>query len=170
MDVGAQDSGFLRVIKSVWSDSLLSSACCNVVGVGIDVVDVDDLRALLGSGGEAFVSAAWTAAERKDAQEDPQRLAARWAGIEAAMKALGIGLGVLSPLDVEIISDPVSGAPRVHLHAEALVRSAGAGIAMWHVSLAHEGRWAVGVVVASTDATATYAAPEKKPRRVAHDR
>lgn len=162
MDEDKQGSGFLPVIKSAWSDSLLRSDCCNIVGVGIDVVDVDDLRALLDAGGEAFASAAWTAGEREDAQEDPQRLAARWAGKEAAMKALGIGLGALSPLDVEIISDPASGAPQVHLHAEALARSAGVGIATWHVSLAHEGRWAVGVAIASTDVAAA-----KQPRSVA---
>ena len=152
MTVGTWESGFLSVIQSAWCDTLLAEACCNVVGVGIDVVDVDDLRALLEFGGESFASAAWTVVERQDAQEDPERLAARWAGKEAAMKALGMGLGALSPLDVEIISDPASGAPQVHLHAEALARSAGAGIATWHVSLAHEGRWAVGIVVASTDA------------------
>lgn len=120
----------------------------SVIGVGVDLVDVAALRQLLNTGGDSFASAAWTAAEREDAQGDPERLAARWAGKEAAMKALGSGLGEVSPLDIEVVTDEASGAPHLCLHDSAAKRAAAAGVSGWHVSVAHEGAWAVGFVVA----------------------
>ncbi len=76
----------------------------NVVGVGVDAVDVDRFRRLLDRR-PGFARRYFTETERDDAaraEDLTQSLAARFAAKEAVMKALGIGLGGFALTDVEV--------------------------------------------------------------------
>lgn len=120
-----------------------------VAGVGIDLVELAGLEQLVESGGTAFLQSAWTASERDDCQGSIERLAARWAAKEAVMKALGEGIGRLSPLDIEVRLDPDTGAPHVRLHHQAMTRAHDQAIRTWFVSLCHENGWAAAIAVAT---------------------
>lgn len=127
-----------------------AAAFAGVVGVGIDLVDLSAFRRLLDAGGSVFLDNAWTEAEQADADGAPERLAARWAGKEAVMKAIQQGLGDVDPLDIEVITLP-SGAPQVVLRGEALEAAARIRVSRWHLSMSHEEGWAVAIAVATAD-------------------
>jgi holo-[acyl-carrier protein] synthase len=121
----------------------------SVVGVGVDAVDVERFRRVLGRrphlGQRLF-----TEAERAYAGSavDPvPRLSTRFAAKEAVMKALGVGLGAFPFRDVDVVRiglDP----PSITLHggADALARRA--GVVRWHLSLTHTDQVAMALVVA----------------------
>jgi holo-[acyl-carrier protein] synthase len=125
-----------------------------VVGVGVDAVDVDRFRRVLGRR-PGLGDRLFSAAERDDAARGgdvAERLAARFAAKEAVMKALGSGLGSFALRDVEVVrapgSGPRSGAPTLRLVAAAADLARARGVDRWHVSLTHTAQVAVAMVVA----------------------
>ena len=121
----------------------------SVVGVGIDAVDIDRLRAMLARrrhlAGRLFTSG--ELAYARLASDPAPRLATRFATKEAVMKALGLGLGSFGFHDVEVLRIGLD-APRVTLHGAAADLAHVAGVADWHLSLTHTDSLAVAVVVA----------------------
>jgi len=119
-----------------------------VVGIGIDAVEVDRFRRVLGRR-PGLADRLFTDGERAGtAGRDPvPRLAARFAAKEAVMKALGVGLGAFGFHDVEVVSLP-SGAPSLVLSGRAAALAADRGVAGWRVSLTHTDSMAEAVVVA----------------------
>jgi holo-[acyl-carrier protein] synthase len=134
-------------VETVWSDVQACVHDGSVSGVGIDLVSVPSVADLITSGGVAFVNACWTRDEQRDSDAHPEGLSARWAAKEAAMKALGIGLGQVSPLEFEICTDE-SGAPSLRLTGSAQEWASRRGVSGWRISISHEEGWAVAVVVA----------------------
>lgn len=63
------------------------------------------------------------------------------------MKALGRGLGDVDPIEIEIVSI-VTGAPSVELTGCAAVVAQELQISSWHITMCHEGGWAVAIAVA----------------------
>ena len=113
-----------------------------IVGVGIDVVQVDRLERALARTprlGERL----FTDAERS---LRPESLAARFAAKEAVAKALGAP-GGLRWRDAEVVSD-ASGRPRLVLHGGVAAEAEAQGITTWHLSMSHDGGVATAVVVA----------------------
>lgn len=94
----------------------------------------------------AFLDVAFTEAEQHDCSADPARLGARWAAKEAAMKALGKGIGAISPRDIEVYTN-AEGAPTLRLtgSAESIAREI--GVTAWSVSLSHESGFALAFVI-----------------------
>lgn len=118
------------------------------MGIGIDAVEVDRFRVVLGRR-PAIVGRLFTAAEQAGvAGRDPApRLAARFAAKEAVMKALGVGLGAFAFHEVELVSLP-SGAPSLALSGRAAALAEDLGVSGWRVSLTHTDSVAEAVVVA----------------------
>lgn len=139
-------------IQSAWGAS--ANFVGPVAGVGIDLVDVAVLKRLLISGGPAFRDSVWTAAEQAEAGGSAERLAGRWAGKEAVMKALQCGIGETEPLDIEIATAP-GGKPEVVLHGSAKKAAASKQVTAWHVSLSHEHGWATAIAIAERKPTQT---------------
>lgn len=112
-----------------------------IVGIGVDVCEVERWRAATtrhpGMAAKALGPA--EAARRTESQ------AARFAAREALVKALG-GPSGLSWRDVEVVVDE-QGAPSFALSqaADRLMRSR--GIARIHLSLSHDGGLAMALVV-----------------------
>lgn len=148
MSTGA--SATLRELGQPEARELLSrSLAAGVVGIGVDVVDLDRFRRVLARRprlAERLFTPAELAYARRSPDPDP-RLATRFAAKEAAMKALGVGLGSFRFADVEVVRVGLD-RPALELHraAAALARQAGAG--RWHLSLSHGERVAMAMVVA----------------------
>lgn len=121
-----------------------------MVGIGLDVVDLDRFRRVLDRT-PRLVARVFTSAERADAARrvDPApHLAARFAAKEACMKALGVGLGAFGLREVEVLRDRVSGRPSLVLHGAAAALAAERGVRDWRISLSHSRLVAQAVVVA----------------------
>ena len=112
-----------------------------VLGVGIDVVDIDRF-------GEALER---TPSLRKRLFTEQERnrplasLAARFAAKEALAKALGAPTG-MGWLDAEIVNE-ASGDPRFDIRGSVLARATDLGVEAVHVSLSHDAGIASAVVV-----------------------
>jgi holo-[acyl-carrier protein] synthase len=120
-----------------------------VVGVGVDAVDLDRFRRVLGRR-SSMADRLFTEGERAyaAAATDPvPRLATRFAAKEATMKALGVGLGAFPFTDVEVVRLGLD-APTLVLHGVALERSDRTGVVRWHLSLTHTDQVAMAVVIA----------------------
>jgi holo-[acyl-carrier protein] synthase len=120
-----------------------------VIGLGVDTVDVDRFRTVIGRT-PGLVERVFTENERRYAREqrDPtQRLAVRFAAKEAVLKALGVGLGAVRLSEIEVVR-AASGAPGLLLHGGAADVAARRGVVRWWVSLSHTDLVAVAMVVA----------------------
>ena len=114
-----------------------------IVGVGIDVVQVDRLDRALGRT-PRLADRLFTTGERSSSRTES--LAARFAAKEAVAKALGAP-GGLRWTDAEVVTDP-SGRPRLVLHGGVAAEAAAQGITTWHLSLSHDAGVATAVVIA----------------------
>jgi holo-[acyl-carrier protein] synthase len=109
----------------------------NVVGLGVDLAEIDRVRHLLRTYGERFKDRCFTDHEWEYAHRyvDPSaRLAARFAGKEAVMKSLGTGWRRVHWRDVEITG---GGAPRVNLAGTAEQRARTIGVTKVLVTITH---------------------------------
>ncbi len=139
-------------LDAVAGEAALDTACRapgGVSGIGIDAVDLERFRALLGRrpnlAGRLFTDAERTYA---GAAADPvPRLATRFAAKEAVLKALGVGLGAFRFHEVEVVREGLD-APFLVLRGSAAIRAGRAGVSGWHLSLTHTDLVAVAVVVA----------------------
>ncbi len=120
-----------------------------MIGVGIDLVDVDRMRTALART-PSMAARLFTEGERAyadAARDSSERYAARFAAKEAAMKALGVGLGALDWHDVEVIRAE-DGAPTLRVTGRAASLAEAAGVSEWMVSLTHTATSAGAVVIA----------------------
>jgi holo-[acyl-carrier protein] synthase len=112
-----------------------------IVGVGIDVVDVErfgqSLERTPGLSARLFTPA--------EATRPLASLAARFAAKEALAKALGAPAG-LAWQDAEVVSES-SGRPVLQLRGSVRARADDLGVASVHVSLSHDAGIASAVVV-----------------------
>jgi holo-[acyl-carrier protein] synthase len=124
-----------------------------VIGHGIDVVELERFERLLSEDEDDFLSRCFTPAEQSKAgagaiSKRHETLAGNFAAKEAVAKALGSGFdGSIGPLDIEIAND-VTGAPQVILHDAALALAGTLGISTWRLSISHAGPIAVASVLA----------------------
>ncbi len=112
-----------------------------IVGVGIDVVDVERFGATL-ERTPSLRSRLFTAVER---DLPLASLAARFAAKEALAKALGAPAG-LHWLDAEVRRDP-SGRPTLAISGSVATRAGELGARTVHVSLSHDAGIASAVVL-----------------------
>jgi holo-[acyl-carrier protein] synthase len=120
-----------------------------VRGVGVDAVEVERFRRVLGRR-PGLAGRLFTDAERAYAARvaDPgPRLAARFAAKEAVLKALGVGIGAAAFRDVEVVRAE-SGRPALSLSGAAAVLADDRGVTTWHLSLTHTDSVALASVVA----------------------
>ena len=109
----------------------------NIVGLGIDLVEINRVRHLLVRYGERFRDRIFTDHEWEYAHRfvDPSvRLAARFAGKEAVMKSLYVGWRVLRWKDIEITG---GGPPLVRLVGSAALRAEALKVEQVLISITH---------------------------------
>lgn len=120
-----------------------------IVGLGLDVVELERVEATLKRFGERFTRRILTPAEQEamPGGRAVPYLAARFAAKEAASKALGTGIASgVGFHDMEILRLP-SGQPELRLSGGAALRLRALGGARAHVSLTHGRDTAAAVVV-----------------------
>jgi holo-[acyl-carrier protein] synthase len=120
----------------------------SIIGVGIDVAEIDRFRAALertpGLVERLFLETELLlpSGERRGIAS----LAARFAAKEAVAKALGAP-GGLHWTDAEVYVED-SGQPRLRVTGTVAARAEELGVRSWHVSLSHDAGVASAVVVA----------------------
>ena len=119
-------------------------------GIGIDLVKVERLMASLERFGHRLESRLFTPDELEYCRRhrDPvPHLAARFAAKEATSKALGTGMGGgMGFRQIEVLQ-PGGQQPRLRLHGAALERFEALGCTASHLSLTHDGGFAIACVV-----------------------
>jgi holo-[acyl-carrier protein] synthase len=118
--------------------------------LGIDLIEIERIRAVFERHGERFVNRILTPAEREYVMKhaDPtHRLAGRWAAKEAAFKALGTGLSDgIGWRDAEILPNAL-GKPELVFHGRALDRAHALYAGVAHVTITHSHLQAMAQVI-----------------------
>ncbi|MBT8485720.1 MAG: holo-ACP synthase [Phycisphaerales bacterium] len=112
-----------------------------IVGHGVDLTEIDRVARMLDEHGVRFRDRVFTAAEQSYAEAArrgrAERYAARFAGKEAVLKALGTGLrGGMRWTEIAFEHTP-RGGPVVALSGRCRVVADGLGVVAWHVSFSH---------------------------------
>lgn len=113
--------------------------------VGVDVIEIERVRAVLRRHPERFLERVYTPGEVKHCRGRVSELAARFAGKEAVMKALGTGVRGIGWREIEILPNR-RGNPLVLLHGNALKRGESLGLVTIDISLSHSRDYAVASV------------------------
>ena len=122
-----------------------------IVGIGVDVVEVDRVRKLL-ERRPRFRERVFTPAEVEycEGKASPaERYAARWAARESCIKALG-GVRGLKYQDISVGRLP-SGQPQLLLEGSAKLRAEDRGVSRVLISFAHERGTATAFCMAVED-------------------
>jgi holo-[acyl-carrier protein] synthase len=123
----------------------------NVIGVGVDLVDLDRIARLLANRGDQAMQRFFTDEERAYLATRPEatgHAAARIAAKEAVYKALQSlpGARAVGWRDIEVCRDG-EGRPTIRLHGIAAELTAGIEDFRIHLSLSHTHTAAVGMAV-----------------------
>lgn len=122
-----------------------------IVGLGIDVAELERIERALARHGERFLAKVLTEAEIRglpaNARNRVSYVAARFAAKEAASKALGTGFsGGITIKDFDVASDE-SGKPLIRFFRKAEDRAMQLGVTRAHLSITHGRDVAAAVVV-----------------------
>jgi holo-[acyl-carrier protein] synthase len=120
-----------------------------VIGIGVDLCEVDRMRSAL-ERTPSLRARVFTDAEQAycDLRRDPtERYAARFAAKEAVMKAMGLGIGACGWREIEVVRAE-SGQPSLLLHGQARALSDERGIRAWRLTMTHTHRVAEAIAVA----------------------
>lgn len=119
-----------------------------ILGLGVDLCPIERIEQIIDRHGTAFLNRVYTEDEQQYAHEGhvkAERLAARFAAKEAAIKALGAPAG-LRWKEMEVKKKP-NGAPSLILHGTAKAVADQKGVIRTTLSLSHAGGMAVAVVI-----------------------
>ena len=121
-----------------------------IVGMGIDIAEVERIKGAIGRHGEVFLRRIFTAKEREYCERFKnkfERYAGRFAAKEAAMKALGTGWSRgVRWVDCEVTRQP-GGRPTLAFHGKAGEVAARLGVANISLSLTHTAEQAMAQVI-----------------------
>jgi holo-[acyl-carrier protein] synthase len=125
-----------------------------ILGLGIDLVQVDRVAAVLARRGERFVDRVYTASEREYCERRggrPAHWASRFAAKEAVMKVLGTGWARgVRWRDIEVVRAP-GGPPGIELHGVAREHAERLGIRRMSLAITHDAGVAAVVAVGESD-------------------
>jgi holo-[acyl-carrier protein] synthase len=132
----------------------LSATGVRMERIGIDIVHVQRIRESMQSFGERFAQRMFTDAEAAYARSAPhaqaERLAARFAAKEAAIKALSLSEAGIDWREIEVVRAD-DGHCTLALHGRVLQAAQALGVGRALVCLSHDGEYAAAVVAALSD-------------------
>ena len=121
-----------------------------IVGLGLDIAEVDRIEAAITRHGQAFINRLFTPGEAEYCeryQNRYERYAARFAAKEAAMKALGTGWRHgIRWRDIEVTRE-ASGKPTLQLSGVAREFAERLGVRHVSLSITHSGNLALAQVI-----------------------
>jgi len=125
-----------------------------IIGIGVDMVDVDRIKAAIERRGDQLVTRAFTEEEAAycwRSQCPERRFAGRFAAKEAVMKALGRGWFQGMPFkEIEVVRDETPegyGRPSIQLSGKTAELAESLHVVNINLSITHEQRAAVAFVV-----------------------
>jgi len=125
-----------------------------IVGTGIDIAEVDRIKAAMGRFGRRFLERIFTAEEIRYCESKAnkaERYAGRFAAKEAAMKAIGTGWSRgVTWQDVEVRRFP-GGRPTIAFHGKAVEFFQKLGAVRVHLSITHTGGQAMAQVILESE-------------------
>lgn len=121
-----------------------------IVGLGVDIAEVDRIAAAIERHGRPFLERLFTPAEIAYCEKyrnRAERFAGRFAAKEAAMKALGTGWtqGVRW-VDIEVVREP-SGKPKLKLSGASRAIADRLGVKYIALTITHTGNTALAQVI-----------------------
>lgn len=125
-----------------------------IVGIGVDIMQVDRIRRAVDRHGERFLRRIYTPEEIRYCRDGPhpfQRFATRFAAKEAVLKALGVGWQRGTTFRDVVVKMDDLGAPSVELTGRSEQIAAEKGVHTIHLSLSHDHQYAVAQAVAEGD-------------------
>ena len=114
---------------------------------GVDIIEIARVERAMARSGPRFLARIFTPQEQAYCQGRMASLAGRFAVKEAVAKALGTGIGEMTWLEIEVVSDE-SGRPELVLHGAANRLADELGLVNWSISLSHTEIHAIGFAVA----------------------
>jgi holo-[acyl-carrier protein] synthase len=121
-----------------------------IVGLGVDIAEVDRIQAAITRHGRAFIERIYTPAEIEYCERHRnrwERYAGRFAAKEAAMKALGTGWSRgVRWVDIEV-TRLSSGQPTLSLHGATREIADKLGVHRASLSITHSGNTALAQVI-----------------------
>lgn len=124
----------------------------SVIGIGTDIVEIKRLEKMNEAALAKLAMRVLTVSELERYHAMKFRLAflaKRWAGKEAAAKALGTGIAKGISFQHMEIQRLESGQPALKLSEKALEKAKELGATSWHISLSDEAEYATAFVVLS---------------------
>lgn len=123
----------------------------NIVGHGIDLVDIAEMRRWIDDPRDPLIPRCFVQEELDEVGGGPdriERLAGRFAAKEAVLKALGTGFGAGVAFSDVIIHRAAGTPPEVRLTGGAAKAAAVRGIIEWRLSISHAGTMAMASAIA----------------------
>jgi len=121
-----------------------------IVGLGVDITEVDRMEAAIARRGRAFLERLFTPSEIAYCEKHrnrAERFAGRFAAKEAAMKALGTGWARgVRWLDIEVVREP-SGKPTLKLSGATRAIADGLGVKNIALTITHDGNTTLAQVI-----------------------
>jgi holo-[acyl-carrier protein] synthase len=121
-----------------------------IVGLGMDITEVDRMAAAIARRGRPFLQRVFTPTEIAYCEKHrnrAERFAGRFAAKEAAMKALGTGWACgVRWIDIEVVREP-SGKPTLKLSGASRAIADRLGVKNIAVTITHDGNTALAQVV-----------------------
>ncbi len=118
--------------------------------IGVDIIEVARIKKAVACWGVRFLQRVYTDSELKLCCNQSPALAARFAGKEAVIKALGGLSKGFRWGEIEILSDP-RGKPIVRLHGSMRARASALGLDNLAISLSDCEEYAVAFVVGEAE-------------------
>ena len=129
-----------------------------IVGTGIDITEVERIRATIERFGRRFLERVFTPQEIRYCESKAnkaERYAGRFAAKEAAMKAIGTGWSRgVTWQDVEVKRAP-GGRPTMAFHGRAAEFAQKLGAVQAHLSITHTEQQAMAQVILESEEKAT---------------
>ncbi len=114
--------------------------------IGVDIIEIARIEKAIARWGEGFLHRIYTEPESRLCHKKPLSLAARFAGKEAVIKAIGTQTKGIGWREIEILADP-NGKPLVRLYGKAQNQADSLGLGELAISLSHSKEYAVAFVV-----------------------
>ena len=114
---------------------------------GVDIIEIARVERVMARSGPHFLARIFTPQEQAYCQGRMDSLAGRFAVKEAVAKALGTGIGEMTWVEIEVVSDEL-GRPELVLYGAAKRLADELGLLEWSISLSHTETHAIGFAVA----------------------
>ena len=114
--------------------------------IGIDIIETKRIELAIAKQGERFLNRVYTSGELASYRKYLPSLAARFAGKEATIKALGLGIGWK---EIEILSGP-DGKPMLRLYGKARERANDLSLDNIAITISHAKEYAIAMVIGET--------------------